>query len=63
MFEFSDLKQTRVYQEARAEGREEVMLECVPRLLAFGLSIEQIAQALELNLEKVRQVATEIQQN
>ncbi|NET89637.1 MAG: Rpn family recombination-promoting nuclease/putative transposase [Kamptonema sp. SIO1D9] len=67
MFGFSDLKQTRVYQEAReegkAEGRVEGKLESVPRLLALGLSIEQIAQALELDVEKVRQAATGNNQN
>ncbi|MEH2142386.1 hypothetical protein [Nostoc sp.] len=30
-------------------------LETIPRLLKFGLSIEQIAEALELDVEQVRQ--------
>ncbi|NET57561.1 MAG: Rpn family recombination-promoting nuclease/putative transposase [Symploca sp. SIO2E6] len=81
MFSLSDLRQTRVYQEALAEGREEgrekgreegrekgreegkqqgiiqAKLESIPRLLALGLSVEQVAQALELEVEQVRLVA------
>jgi predicted transposase/invertase (TIGR01784 family) len=59
MFSLSDLKQTRVYQEALEEGREEgkaqAKLASIPRLSALGLSAEQIAQALELEIERVRQ--------
>jgi predicted transposase/invertase (TIGR01784 family) len=61
MFELSDLKQTRVYQEALEEGREEGKIqakqELVPRLLSQGLSLEAIAHLLELDLEQVRQTA------
>nr|WP_322745562.1 DUF2887 domain-containing protein [Microcystis aeruginosa] len=59
MFSLSDLKQTKVYQEGREEGREEgklaAKLASIPRLLALGLNFEQIAQALELEIEQVRQ--------
>jgi predicted transposase/invertase (TIGR01784 family) len=59
MFSLSDLKQTKVYQEALEEGREEgelaAKLASIPRLLALGLNLEQIAQALELEIEQVRQ--------
>jgi len=69
MFSLSDLRQTKVYQEALAEGRQEgrqegqqegriqAKLESIPRLLALGLNIEQVAQALELDVEQVAQVA------
>ena len=61
MFRLSDLKQTRVYQEALEEGIEEGerrgKLQAVPRLLAFGLTVEQIAEALGLEVEQVRQAA------
>lgn len=65
MFEFSDLKQTRVYREAKEEGRLEAKLEaklegkleCVPRLLALGLTLEQIAQVFSLSVEQVREAA------
>ncbi len=53
MFGLSDLKQTRVYQEGKEEGK----IEAVPRLLALGLSVEQIAQALELEITQVQQIA------
>jgi predicted transposase/invertase (TIGR01784 family) len=69
MFGLSELRQTRIYQEALEEGREEgreegeregrlrAKLETVPRLLAFGLTVEQIAEALDLSVEEVRQAA------
>lgn len=53
MFGLSELKKTRVYQEAKLEGK----LEAVPRLLALGLNVEQIATALDLEVEQVRQIA------
>jgi predicted transposase/invertase (TIGR01784 family) len=52
MFGLSELKQTRVYQEAR----EEAKLEAVPKLLELGLTVEQIAQALDLDVAQVQQV-------
>lgn len=57
MFGLSDLKQTRVYQEAKQEGRLEGKLESIPRFLALGLSVEQVAEALDLDVEQVRQAA------
>jgi predicted transposase/invertase (TIGR01784 family) len=54
---------SQTYQEwkeaTKREGRQEGKLESIPRLLALGLSVEQIAQALDLDLEQVRQVAQE----
>jgi predicted transposase/invertase (TIGR01784 family) len=55
MFSLSDLRQTKVYQEALEEGKLEAKLASIPRLLALGLNLEQIAQALELEIEQVRQ--------
>lgn len=46
MFGFSELKQTRVYQEIK----EEALLEAVPRLLALGLTMKQVAEALSLSI-------------
>lgn len=74
----SELKQTKVYQEAleegreagREEGREEGRevgrlegelrgkLAAVPLLLEAGMSLEQIAQKLGIDIQAVRQVAT-----
>jgi predicted transposase/invertase (TIGR01784 family) len=64
-----EFKKTRMYQsikqdgleegrqEGRLEGRLEAKLEAVPRLLLLGLSVEQIATALDLTVEQVQQVA------
>ncbi len=59
------LEETRVYREAKAEGREEGRQEqeaellkvIVPLLLKTGMSIEQIAQELNVNLDTVRLAA------
>ncbi len=60
MFSLSDLKQTKVYQEAleegRQEGRQEGKLESVPQLLALGLSVQQIAKALGLEVAQVASI-------
>ncbi|MEA5518001.1 Rpn family recombination-promoting nuclease/putative transposase [Limnoraphis robusta] len=67
MFSLNDLKQTRFYQEAFAEGREEgrqearqegrqeAKLELVPFLISLGISLEEIAVRLGLELEQVQQ--------
>jgi predicted transposase/invertase (TIGR01784 family) len=64
MFGLNELKQTRFYQEVFAEGKlegkEEGKLETIPQLLALGLSIEQIAQALGLDEQVVRQAASKL---
>jgi predicted transposase/invertase (TIGR01784 family) len=65
MFTISDLKQTKVYQEAleegkaegKLEGKAEGKLESVPFMLQLGATVEQIAEALGLPLEKVREAA------
>jgi predicted transposase/invertase (TIGR01784 family) len=64
MFNFTEteFKQTRIYQSIKEEGVEEGKLETVPRFLALGLTVEQIAQALRLTVEQVQQ-ASENQSN
>lgn len=57
MFSLSDLKETSVYQEGKAEGKAEGKLESVSGLLALGLSVEQVAGALGLEVEVVGRVA------
>ncbi|PHJ68609.1 hypothetical protein VF14_04070 [Nostoc linckia z18] len=64
MFGLNELRQTRFYQDVFAEGKEEgkeqgrqeAKLETIPQLLALGLSIEQIAQALGLDEQVVREI-------
>jgi predicted transposase/invertase (TIGR01784 family) len=57
----SEFKQSRIYQSIKQEGIEEGELRgkiaAVPRLLALGLSVEQIASALDLTVEQVQQAA------
>ncbi|MBD2242929.1 Rpn family recombination-promoting nuclease/putative transposase [Nostoc sp. FACHB-888] len=79
MFEIK-LQETRVYREAKEEGRQEGLkqalekirekgvqegikqgrelakLELIPRCLAYGISIEEIARLLDLTIEQVEQV-------
>jgi predicted transposase/invertase (TIGR01784 family) len=43
--------------EGQEEGKIQGKLESIPGLLAIGLSVEQIAAALGLDVEIVRQVA------
>ena len=55
------LEESRIYQEAQAEGEQRgeqrTKLQMVPRLLAKGLSIEEIAELVELTSEEVRQAS------
>ncbi|MBX9255051.1 Rpn family recombination-promoting nuclease/putative transposase [Desmonostoc muscorum CCALA 125] len=73
MFGLSELKQTRFYQEAfqegiqqgiqqgieqgKLQGIDEGKLQAVPAMLAAGLTVEYIAEALNLSIEEVRQAA------
>lgn len=64
-----EFKKTRMYQsikedgleegrqEGRQQGRQEAKLEAIPRLLALGLSMEQVAVALDLTVAQVQQAA------
>lgn len=58
MFGLTEWRKTRFYQEVEQEVEQRTKiatkLEAVPRLLNTGLSIEQIAQALDLEVEVVR---------
>jgi predicted transposase/invertase (TIGR01784 family) len=59
MLNLDSLKKSRVYQEGKEEGFEEgavaTKLKMISRLIQLGLSIEQIAESLELDVETVRQ--------
>ena len=54
MLNLDIIRGTRVYQEAEQEGRQKGKLEIVPKLLQKGLSIQEIAELLELDVETVR---------
>ncbi|MEM7581586.1 MAG: hypothetical protein AAF316_17465 [Cyanobacteria bacterium P01_A01_bin.80] len=50
MFGIKEWRQTRFYQEVERETK----LEAIPRMSNMGLSVEQIAQALDLKVGVVR---------
>lgn len=56
MFSLDELKQTQYFQDVREEAKLETKLETVPRLLALGLTVEQVAEALKLDIEQVREI-------
>jgi predicted transposase/invertase (TIGR01784 family) len=64
MFGVDDLKKTRFAQELIAEGKIEGItegkLQTVPRLLAKGFSVEEIADILQLNIEQVQQTIIDL---
>ncbi|WP_339327988.1 DUF2887 domain-containing protein [Anabaena lutea] len=61
MFTLDELKQTRYFrevaEEANVAGKLEGKLETVPLLLQLGLTVEQIAANLGVDIEAVRKVA------
>ncbi|MGB3208140.1 MAG: Rpn family recombination-promoting nuclease/putative transposase [Crinalium sp.] len=57
MLNLDIIRGTRVYREAKQEGREEGKLEIVPKLLQKGLSVQEIAELLELDVETVRKAS------
>ncbi|MBE9008089.1 hypothetical protein IQ259_24255 [Fortiea sp. LEGE XX443] len=44
MFGLSELKQTKVYQEAKQEGARQEKLRMIPVLLKLGLSVVETAK-------------------
>ncbi|MFW9257281.1 hypothetical protein A4S05_31360 [Nostoc sp. KVJ20] len=42
-------------QEGRQQGKQQAKLEAIPRLLALGLSVEQVAVALDLTVAQVQE--------
>ncbi|WP_287525263.1 Rpn family recombination-promoting nuclease/putative transposase [Okeania sp. SIO2C2] len=69
MLGLSELKKTKVYQEAlaegeakgeakgEAEGKEKAHLKSVSKMIRLGLTLETIAEYLDLPLEEVRRLA------
>lgn len=64
---FSYLKHTKFYQEAFKEGEElaeqrgeqKAKLAMAPRLLNHGMTVEEVAEIMELEIEQVRQIANQ----
>ena len=58
MFGLTEWQQTRFYQEIEEETKLKVKLETkletIPKLLSEGLTVEQIARILELDIEVVK---------
>ena len=57
MFGLSELKQTKVYQEAKLEGQLEGKLEMIYKLLEEGFKIEEVARISDLPLEIIEKAA------
>lgn len=66
MFNLSDLKKTRFYQEifeeAQAEAKQREKA-AILRMVSLGLTTEQIATALDLPLAEVEATIAQSQQN
>ena len=71
MLGLSELKQTRVYQEAleegkaegEAKGKAEATRKFALKLLRTGMNLQQIAEVTELSLQQVQALQKEIQQS
>ncbi len=71
MFNLADFKQTRFYQDAFADGQQigegigeqKAKQEAVARMLKLGLSLEVIAESLDLPLSVVQQIANSANNN
>ncbi|MDJ0553041.1 MAG: hypothetical protein QNJ68_01070 [Microcoleaceae cyanobacterium MO_207.B10] len=56
MFTLGELKKTKVYQEAFAEGEVEANLKAVSNMITLGLTLETIGEYLDLPLEEVQRL-------
>lgn len=57
MLNVNFIRGTKVYQEAKEEEALKVTVKLVPKLLQKGLSIQEVADILELDIEEVRKAA------
>jgi predicted transposase YdaD len=53
------LKETRIYREVKTEKQAEMLVVIVPILLKIGMTIEQIAEQLKVDMDAVCQTAQE----
>jgi predicted transposase/invertase (TIGR01784 family) len=71
MVQLDDIRESRAYQEAKEEGREQGRKEGIEEGVAFtiakmaakGMSAEDIAAMLELDLEQIRQAIAHAKRN
>ncbi|MGD1713382.1 DUF2887 domain-containing protein [Dapis sp. BLCC M172] len=63
MFSLGDLKQTRFYRDAFADGEQQTKEEAVTRMLKLGLTLEVIAESLDLPLSVVQTIANSANNN
>ncbi|BDA75312.1 hypothetical protein RIVM261_034850 [Rivularia sp. IAM M-261] len=65
MSRFSYLKHTKFYQEGFKEGEElaekKIKLKMAARLLNYEITVEDVAEIMELEIEQVRQIASQKQ--
>ncbi len=54
MLNLGSVRKSKIYKEANEEGVLETKLKIIPKLIKLGLSIEQVAESLELDAETVR---------
>lgn len=59
MLNLNLLKETKVYQEGKEEGELETKLKILPKLIERGMSIQEIAELLELDTETIRKALKE----
>lgn len=52
-----NLEETRIYQDAKAEGREEILAVTIPLLLKAGITVEQIAQQTGVDVAVIQRIA------
>ena len=62
MFGVDDIKQTRLYREISEEVKEEAKLEFVKSLLREGEAIEKISRLVAVDIERVREISRELEQ-
>ncbi|MCU0534861.1 MAG: Rpn family recombination-promoting nuclease/putative transposase [Hydrococcus sp. Prado102] len=63
MFSLDEFKQSRLYQDIKKEIGEEGKLEIIPALVERGFTVEEIAEIIKLDVEKVRQAVNDLTKN
>lgn len=52
-----NLEDSRIYREAKEEGKEEILAVTVPLLLKAGMTVEQIAQQTGMDVMVIRRIS------